>query len=79
MTLIFFFQIIFTCCIWPNPYKKNAFLFIKKERKGVSYHGFRKILVLIFFVSFGIYNKFVKILKDLTNISTSLKNSIHEN
>jgi len=78
MTLNFFFQIIFSCCIWPNPYKKNVFLFIKKERKGVSYHGFRKVLVLIFFVSFEIY-KFVKILKDLTNISTSLKNSIHEN
>ena len=62
---------IFAYYIQHNPCK-YCILFIKKERKWFL-AWFYKILALIFFLYFfGIYNKFVKFLNDLINISITL-------
>jgi hypothetical protein len=63
---------IFACYIRPSSYK-NCLLFIKMREKFFS------IVLENFCVFFGIYNKFVKFLKDLANVSITLKILIPEN
>jgi hypothetical protein len=64
-------------CIWTNPYK-NCILFIKRGEKKFSI-VLENFCVFFFLPFFLIYNKLVKFLKDLTNISIILKHLIPEN
>ena len=61
---------ILICCIRRNPYITLQFIY-KKEGK--------MFLALFFFLIFVIYNKFSKFLKDLANISLTLKILIPKN
>jgi hypothetical protein len=54
------------------------FLYVIRE-KNIFSIVFRKFLCFVLHFVFGIYNKFVKFLKDLTTISITLKNLIPEN
>jgi len=58
------------CWVW--------FLHVIGE-KNVFSIVFRNFLCFVLHFVFGIYNKFVKFLKDLTTISITLKNLIPEN
>jgi len=53
-----------------NPYKRLHFIYKKMKKKKVFNIVLEKLCFVFHFL--GIYNKFVKFLKDLTNISITL-------
>jgi len=56
----------------PILTKKLHFIYNEKEREKCFFKLFYKIFVLFFLHFLGIYNKFIKFLKDLNNILISL-------